>query len=207
MAPWNRNEDDKEEEILEDGKVTKRLQKFVSRYVTTPASSQIQMPPYANILQPEIFNRMLGTTAINQTIHTQQFLHPRQDPYAAYRETCVKGDILAGFLPQIQLGMLTTTTKNAPSIVDTGVDLDSLLDTLPTTTTKTEISNFRVDFSMLSLSDPKSKLYKLWPSLKKHLGSQFPLQGPAHTATATTLDVDTRRTIPPLPGPRTSRGK
>jgi hypothetical protein len=178
MAPWSRNEHGEDEEILEDGKVTKQLQKFVSRYVTTPASNQIQMPPDATILQPEIFDRMLGTTAINQTIHTQQSLHPRQDPYAAYHETCVKGDIPAGILPQIQLGMLTTTTEDDPSVMDTGYDLDSLLDTSPYTTTKTEISIFRVDFSMLSLPDPQNKLYKLWPSLKKHLGSQFPLQGP-----------------------------
>jgi hypothetical protein len=37
---------------------------------------------------------------------------------------------------------------------------------------------FRVDFSILSLPDPKSKLYQVLPSLKKHLGPQFPLVGP-----------------------------
>ncbi|KAL3925720.1 MAG: hypothetical protein SGARI_005796 [Bacillariaceae sp.] len=170
---------------VDDGKekVQKKLQKFVSRYVTTPTSSQLQMPPDATILPPEIFDRMLGLTAINQTIQEQQSLQKGQDPYAAYRDTCVKGDIPAGILPQIQLGMLTTTTEendpSAPVVMGDGFEPDDLFSaSIATTSTKTEISMLRVDFSMLSLPDPKSQLYKLWPSLKKHLGSQFPLEGP-----------------------------
>lgn len=176
MAPMGEND---EEDVDADFSTTmastvhKHLQKYVSRYVTTPSSSQIQYPPDATILSPETFDRMAGMTAINETIHMQQSLHPRQDPYAAYHETCVKGDIPAGILPQIQLGMMTTTT-----ITDDDNSDGTTPSTIITDTQKTELSMLRVDFSMLSLPDPKSKLYNLWPSLKKHLGSEFPLQGP-----------------------------
>jgi hypothetical protein len=45
-------------------------------------------------------------------------------------------------------------------------------------TTKMEIAMLQNDFPMLSLPDLKSKLYKLWPSLNRHLGSQFQFEGP-----------------------------
>ncbi|KAG7370835.1 hypothetical protein IV203_019405 [Nitzschia inconspicua] len=179
MAPLSRKEEYRHEEndameasiitsdTTEPSPARKVLHKFVSRYVSTPASSQIQFPPDATILQPEIFDRMAGVTAINETIHMQQSLKPRQDPYADYRETCVKGDIPAGILPRIQLGMLTTTTTDDSPVIASDF-----------TNIQTDIAMLRVDFSMLSVPDPKSKLYKLWPSLKKHLGSEFPLQGP-----------------------------
>jgi hypothetical protein len=166
----------------------KYLQKFVSRYVITPSSSQLQYPPEATVLQPETFDRIVGMTAINQTIHVQQSLRPREDPYALYRETCVKGDIPAGILPRIQLGMLTTTTTitddDDDDIPRMAISHDLL--SLPSSTfrnvssssTTTEIAMLRVDFSLLSLPDPKSKLYNLWPTLQQHLGATFPLEGP-----------------------------
>jgi hypothetical protein len=160
-------------DVANGSTVRKHLQKFVSRYVTTPASSQIQFPPDATIFQPETFDRMAGMTAINQTIHMQQALHSQQDPYAAFRETCVKGDIPAAILPRIELGMMTIDDDDTPRAKHHLLSVED-----ESTTTKTEIAMLRVDFSILSLPDPKSKLYKLWPSLKKHLGSQFPLEGP-----------------------------
>jgi hypothetical protein len=181
--PSNKSEEDQEAVDPDPSPKMKEqsLQKFVSRYVTTPASTnQLHYPSDATIIQQETFDRMVGLMAINETIHLQRSLQPGQDPFGSYHSTCVKGDIPAGILPQIQLGLLTTTTTDGGEDADNGGSNGQTTNTktLTRTTTKTEISMFRVDFSMLSLPEPKSKLYNLWPTLKKHLGSEFPIEGP-----------------------------
>jgi hypothetical protein len=194
MAPLSSSDDEVEEteqqEQQKEQDTTNHIfQKFVSRYVTTSASSdQLHCPADATIIQPETFDRLAGMTAINETIQTQQALQPRQDPFASYRSTCVKGDIPAGILPRIQLGLLTTFAddddtdgvddKHTTTTSTTNEKSTTTKTTSSTTTSKTEISMLRVDFSMLSLPDPKSNLYSLWPSLKKHLGTKFPIEGP-----------------------------
>jgi hypothetical protein len=163
------------------------VQTFISRYVTTPSSDQLKLPVGSTIVQPEVFDRMLGLTAINQSIHSQRHLHHGDDPYADYLGTCTKGDIPSGILPSIQLGMKKTTattsmqdrstssnTNFTTAAIAAGADTSSPI----ATDTKLSVSQLLVDFYILSLPDPKSKLYSLWPSLQKHLGSEFPLRGP-----------------------------
>jgi hypothetical protein len=94
------------------------------------------------------------------------------DPYSKYLQNCDHGDIQP-ILPRLQLKRTVTTT----STVDNA--------STPPVTTTTSYS-MSIDYSILSLPEKggvNNDLYKLWPKMKKHLGSTFPLFGPCKYST------------------------
>jgi hypothetical protein len=91
------------------------------------------------------------------------------DPYSKYIRNCDHGDIQP-ILPRLQLERTTSTT--------TTTSTDANAKTTQSTTTSYSMS---IDYSILSLPEKNginNDLYKLWPIMKKHLGSTFPLYGP-----------------------------
>ena len=207
---------------------------YVSRYVNTPWTSTELQRPYTTAaifnFDSDILEDVVGTTAINTTIHEQRSWrgsrsgresglvverttttttapaveadlplpqaiettttpllarslkgrHQRDsgnvnvnvndgndgdDPYSKYARSCVHGDVRP-VLPRLQVER-TTTKKDVP---DTNSDSDS---------TSTTSYSMKIDYSMLSLPERGiDDLYKLWPSMKSHLGPTFPLMGP-----------------------------
>mmetsp|Transcript_5732 Transcript_5732/g.13954 ORF Transcript_5732/g.13954 Transcript_5732/m.13954 type:complete len:547 (-) Transcript_5732:59-1699(-) len=171
---------DDEDHLVEDGRdlwtpsssqfdVEEQLQsnvsvqhRFHSRYVTTHSTlHELRRPVGSNIITPEAFDTVAGPAAVNHTIFVQNgkpMSSTGQDPYAAYAGTCDHGDIQP-ILPQLQ--MRISTEKTDPHHIRS-------------------VPHFQVEYSILSTPDKKQDktLYNLWPSLKKHLGSEFPLTGP-----------------------------
>lgn len=90
------------------------------------------------------------------------------DPYSKYIRNCDHGDIQP-ILPRLQLERTTSTTT---------ATTDANAKTTQSTTASYSMS---IDYSILSLPEKNginNDLYKLWPIMKKHLGSTFPLYGP-----------------------------
>jgi hypothetical protein len=161
---------------------------YVSRYVNTPWTEAELQRPFASSgifnFDADILEDVVGLKAINETIYTQKDWHrppgtahknavsverktealrgsggpPSDDPYAKYSRTCNHGD-LKPILPRLVVTKNTHTTEgDKPD----GTDF-----------------SMRLDYSMLSL--PKKgidSLYNLWPTMKSHLGTHFPLRGP-----------------------------
>jgi len=151
---------------------------FVSRYVNTPFTKTSLQRPFANSgifnFDPEILEDVVGLKAINETIHEQiqwrgtpkaerqdsllRGQAKNDDPYSKYARTCAHGD-LHPILPKLEVVKVTHPAKgdNPPK------------------------HNFhmKVKYPILSLpKDAADPLYKLWPTMKSHLGPQFPLKGP-----------------------------
>ena len=135
---------------------------FNSRYVTTHSTlHELRRPVGSSIISPEAFDTVAGPDSVNHTIFVQngKSMSPTgQDPYAAYAGTCDHGDIQP-ILPQLHIRV--STDKTDPHHIRS-------------------VPHLQVEYSILSAPDKKQEkiLYNLWPSLKKHLGSQFPLTGP-----------------------------
>jgi len=183
---------------------------YVSRYVKTPWTATELQRPFAgsNIFNFDagILEEVVGTTAINTTIHAQRKWNgtpktlehenaattrtasvregrkaeavndgnsasisgENDDPYARYSKTCSHGD-LRPILPRLEVTRTTHPSVGSSSSNDGDGDGKS-----PNTT-----YSMKVDYPILSLPEGGiDDLYKLWPTLKRHLGPQFPLRGP-----------------------------
>lgn len=161
---------------------------YVSRYVTTPWTDVELQRPKSGIfnLDASILEDVVGLKAINETIlhHQKDWGVPSRsssssssgllverglrgngveglandDPYAKYSRTCAHGN-LRPILPKL---VVVRTTKAQSG------------DKPPEHT-----FSMKLDYSMLSLPEKDTDdLYKLWPSMKSHLGGKFPLRGP-----------------------------
>lgn len=158
---------------------------YVSRYVTTPWTDIELQRPKSGIFNfdASILEDVVGLKAINETIlhHQKDWGVPSRssssglfverglrgngveglandDPYAKYSRTCAHGE-LRPILPKL---VVVRTTKAQSG------------DKPPEHT-----FSMKLDYSMLSLPEKDTDdLYKLWPSMKSHLGGKFPLRGP-----------------------------
>ncbi len=160
---------------------------YVSRYVTTPWTDAELQRPKSGIfnLDAGILENVVGLKAINETIlhHQKDWGVPSRssssstsvsidrklrgnnlealagdDPYAKYSRSCAHGD-LKPILPK-----LVVVKSNKAQQGDEPVK--------PT-------FSMKLDYSMLSLPEKDTDgLYKLWPTMKSHLGGHFPLRGP-----------------------------
>jgi len=181
---------------------------YVSRYVNTPWTATELQRPFASSaifnFDSTILEEVVGTIAINSTIYAQKewrgtpkssrgailaatakiaplreglkkeatdggdvsftdgasVSSNNDDPYARYSKTCAHGD-LRPILPKLEIERTThiATENGIPP---------------PKTT-----YSLKVDYPMLSLPEKRiDDLYKLWPTIKSHLGPKFPLQGP-----------------------------
>ncbi len=180
MAPIEKQH---EQDLDNSASQTDQKELWVSRYVNTPhTKDQLQRPfPNSGIFNNDakILEDVVGLKAINETIHQQ--IHWRgtpkdgasvemeervlrgslrahsDDPYAKYAHTCSHGD-LKPILPRLEVVRITHPPKG---------------DTPPT-----HNYHLKVHYPMLSLPKPVDPVYKLWPTMKGHLGPQFPLKGP-----------------------------
>ena len=117
--------------------------------------------PGSALITQEAFDTVAGPAAINHTIFVQNgkpMSSTGQDPYAAYAGTCDRGDVQP-ILPQLHIRISTDISN--PHVIRS-------------------VPHLQVEYSILSAPDKKQDkaLYNLWPSLKRHLGSEFPLTGP-----------------------------
>ena len=86
---------------------------------------------------------------------TTTITNDANDPYSKYLQNCDHGDIQP-ILPRLQL---KRTVDKASTIS----------------------YSMSIDYSILSVPEKggiNNDLYKLWPTMKKHLGTTFPLYGP-----------------------------
>lgn len=137
------------------------------------------------MIAPAAFDLYAGVQAVNHTISIQnQSMSStlNEDPYAAFAGTCDRGDVQP-VLPRLHIRV--STDVQDPHVVRS-------------------VPQFQIEYPILSLPDKKqdSALYNLWPSLKRHLGSSFPLTGPycygndAKRAYAVRLSYDSHDTGP-----------
>merc|ERR1711862_341224 len=67
---------------------------------------------------------------------------------------CSRGDNVRPVLPKLVLERTTKSSSNAASY------------------------SMKLDYSILSIPEPNSRLYKSWPSIRNHLRPTFPVEGP-----------------------------
>lgn len=157
---------------------------YVSRYVTTPWTDAELQRPKSGIFNfdASILEEVVGLKAINETIlhHQKDWGVPSKssssssssvsfdrslrgngleeltndDPYARYSKTCAHG-ALRPILPKLVVVRTKKANESEPTF------------------------SMKLDYSMLSLPEKDTDdMYNLWPSMKSHLGGQFPLRGP-----------------------------
>eukprot|EP00531_Pseudo-nitzschia_arenysensis_P004263 CAMPEP_0116131052 /NCGR_PEP_ID=MMETSP0329-20121206/8803_1 /TAXON_ID=697910 /ORGANISM="Pseudo-nitzschia arenysensis, Strain B593" /LENGTH=495 /DNA_ID=CAMNT_0003625463 /DNA_START=279 /DNA_END=1766 /DNA_ORIENTATION=+ len=184
MAPIGKHH----EEELDNVNQTKPLgddkkELWVSRYVNTPQTKDQLQRPFANSgifdNDAKILEDIVGLKAINETIHQQihwrgtpkdsasfeteertlrgSLKAPSDDPYAQYAHTCAHGN-LKPILPRLEVVKITHPPEgdNPPK----------------------HNYHLKVHYPMLSVPKAADPVYKLWPTMKNHLGPQFPVKGP-----------------------------
>mmetsp|Transcript_62898 Transcript_62898/g.71201 ORF Transcript_62898/g.71201 Transcript_62898/m.71201 type:complete len:453 (+) Transcript_62898:132-1490(+) len=131
-----------------------------SRVVGTTTENNVLLQEERNLRQPSL-QQQINDHDHDHDNHVNDVNDDTDDPYSKQFHNCAFGDIHPQ-LPRLEIVKRTTT------------------DTTGTTNTNTSYS-MRIDYSIVSVPEkggPNNDLYKLWPSMKKHLGPTFPLMGP-----------------------------
>mmetsp|Transcript_28823 Transcript_28823/g.33043 ORF Transcript_28823/g.33043 Transcript_28823/m.33043 type:complete len:523 (-) Transcript_28823:127-1695(-) len=137
-----------------------RLGSRPSRVVGTTTENKVILQEERNLRQRRLPQRQTNDQNHDQN-HVTAVNDDSGDPYAKQFHNCNFGDIHPQ-LPRLELVKRTITDTTTGGATNTSYSM-------------------RIDYSIVSVPEKggiNKDLYKLWPSMKKHLGLTFPLMGP-----------------------------
>jgi hypothetical protein len=138
-----------------DENMTSIVDQYVVRYVDSPSTQYLHMHPNCSLFGPEDFERYMGASAVNQTVHSQTHASHGEDPYVPYLKTCAHGDVKP-ILPLFDFSFVK--------------DVDG--------TEKVEV---KLDYKILTFPHEGAPMYRLFPTLQERMNRRngaFHISGP-----------------------------
>jgi hypothetical protein len=137
---------------------TNIIDRYVSRYVTTPITTLIRMPENCTLVESQDFDLIVGRDAVMNTVQGQYDPSDDgdKDPYEKYKHTCDNGDVKP-MLPLFHFDFLQDS--------DTGI----------------ETINVQLKYKLMTIPSKKDYMYEIYPQIQQrfnHLNTGFQISGP-----------------------------
>jgi hypothetical protein len=148
-----------QDNIDSGGSVT--VDRYVSRYVTTPITQLIRMPENCTLLESQDFDMIVGKDAVMNTVQGQYDPNDPSgdgdtDPYDKYKHTCENGDVKP-MLPLFHFDFIQDSNTGAESI------------------------NVQLKYKLMTIPSKKDYMYEIYPQIQQrfnHLNTGFQISGP-----------------------------
>lgn len=142
-------------DVYKEGKVTSdgrlMLDTYILKYLISPTTEYLKIPPGCTIFTPEEFSGYLGEGAVNNTVRNQATGLTFDEAFDPYFETCENGNI-EPMLPFVNFTYVQNNDVN-----------------------RTEELLVRFEMKLLTYPKKDTALYNLMPSLQDE---GFPISGP-----------------------------
>lgn len=136
------------------------LDRYASRYVTTPITQLIRMPENCTLLERQDFDMIVGKNAVINTVQGQYDLSgdddDDKDPYEKYKHTCENGDVKP-MLPLFHFDFIQDSNTGTESI------------------------NVKLKYKLMTIPSKKDYMYEIYPQIQQRfnrLNTGFQISGP-----------------------------
>lgn len=148
--------------LSQDDDTVEIVDRYVSRYVQTPSTQYIRMPPNCTLVREEDFRKIAGDEAVKQTTEGQYDPDSQndadKDPYEKYLDTCDNGDVKP-LLPLFQFDFVRRQGEDDEK----------------------EAIEVKLNYKLMTMPRKKDYMYDIYPKIQNRVnraGLGFHISGP-----------------------------